>query len=66
MAFLFRQIQMIAGAFVLACMVMVAVPANAQHINPTAESVKEEQLLKEFKRIAGECSIPDQKACTLE
>ena len=38
----------------------------AQHINPTAESVKEEQLFKEQKRITGECTLPDQKACTLE
>jgi formate dehydrogenase subunit gamma len=35
-------------------------------VNPTVESVKEEQLLKQTKRIFGECTLPDQKACTLE
>ena len=39
---------------------------GAQQINPTAESVREEQLLQQSKRIIGECSIPDQKACTIE
>jgi formate dehydrogenase subunit gamma len=28
--------------------------------------VKEEQLLNQMKRITGECSIPDQKACTVQ
>ena len=46
--------------------VAVHTPVDAQQVNPTAESVKEEQLLNEIKRITGECSIPDQKACTLE
>jgi formate dehydrogenase subunit gamma len=63
---LVTHIQRIAEAMILACMVMVATPAGAQHINPTADSVKEEQLLNEFNRITGECSLPDQKACTLE
>jgi formate dehydrogenase subunit gamma len=47
----------------LAFMLMLGPPAGAQHVNPT---VKEEQLLGELKRISGECSIPDQKACTIE
>jgi formate dehydrogenase subunit gamma len=51
---------------VLAFAVMLTIPATAQHINPTADSVNEEQLLGELKRISGECSIPDQKACTVE
>jgi formate dehydrogenase subunit gamma len=51
----------------LAFMIRTAAPVNAQDlINPTAESVQEEQLLNEAKRISGFCSIPDQKACTLE
>ena len=47
-------------------MTVAVTPAVSQHINPTAESVKEDQLLKEAKRISGECTLPDQKACTLE
>jgi formate dehydrogenase subunit gamma len=66
MAILLRHIRLIVGALVLACMAVAAAPAGAQHINPTAESVKEEQLLKEAKRISGECTLPDRKACTLE
>ncbi len=41
-------------------------PAGAQHVNPTAESITEDKLLSEHKRIVGECTIPDRKACTLE
>jgi formate dehydrogenase subunit gamma len=66
MAILLRHVRLVAGAMVLAFAVMLTIPATAQHINPTAESVKEEQLLGEMKRISGECSIPDQKACTVE
>ena len=46
-----------------------AVPAQAQQpssVNPTASSVKEDQLFSEMNRISGRCSIPDQKACTIE
>ena len=56
----------IAGALALAFMLMLSPPAGVQHVNPTAASVKEEQLLGELKRITGECTIPDQKACTVE
>ena len=66
MATVLRHIRLIAGALALVCMIMIVAPAGAQQINPTAESVKEEQLLNELTRLTGECSIPDQKACTLE
>jgi formate dehydrogenase subunit gamma len=66
MAILLRHVRLVAGAMVLAFAVMLTIPATAQHVNPTADSVKEEQLLDELKRISGECSIPDQKACTVE
>jgi formate dehydrogenase subunit gamma len=61
-----HYVRLIAGAFALLLFVAVHAPVNAQLVNPTAESVKEEQLLNDMKRITGECSIPDQKACTLE
>jgi formate dehydrogenase subunit gamma len=63
---------LIVGALALALIVGVATPAAAQQrnpdssVNPTASSVKEDQLLNEFNRISGRCSIPDQKACTIE
>ncbi|MDJ1159621.1 formate dehydrogenase subunit gamma [Chelatococcus sp. SYSU_G07232] len=36
-----------------------------QGVNPTAQAVKEEQLLKELDRVTGRVSIPDSKAGTL-
>ena len=64
----------IIGAFALVLVVAVAAPAGAQQqqrntdgsVNPTASSVKEDQLFREMNRISGRCSIPDQKACTIE
>ena len=35
-------------------------------MNPTASSVKEQQLLKELDRIQGRVSIPDQRSGVLE
>jgi formate dehydrogenase subunit gamma len=69
MANFFRHIRFIAGALALACMLMVAAPsapASAQQVNPTADSVKEQQLLDQLNRISGRCTLPDQKACTIE
>jgi len=49
------------------------VPVSAQQqrnpdnsVNPTASSVKEDQLFQELNRITGRCTLPDQKACTIE
>src|ERR1700746_4079117 len=72
MAMLVSRIRFIVGAMVLALIVAVAAPAGAQQrnpdssVNPTASSVKEDQLLNELNRISGRCTIPDQKACTIE
>src|SRR5947199_6125244 len=66
------RLGLIVAATVLALIVGVATPAAAQQrnpdssVNPTASSVKEDQLFKEMNRISGRCSIPDQKACTIE
>src|SRR5262249_20583860 len=66
------RLRFIVGAMALALVVAVAVPAAAQQrnpdssVNPTASSVKEDQLFNEFNRITGRCTIPDQKACTIE
>jgi formate dehydrogenase subunit gamma len=60
------------GALLLLTVFAVAPPAGAQErnpdnsVNPTASSVKEDQLLNELNRISGRCTIPDQKACTIE
>ena len=41
-------------------------PARAQQVNPTAQSVNEQQLFQQFNKLDGRCTIPDQKACTIE
>ena len=69
----FTRVRNAVGVLVLLAAVVVAIPASAQQqkssdgsINPTASSVREEQLFKEMNRISGRCTLPDQKACTLE
>ena len=63
------QIRFIAGALALAFVISVAAPVSAQQpslVNPTASSVKEQQLLQELNRIQGRVSIPDRKSDVLE
>jgi formate dehydrogenase subunit gamma len=67
-AFLAR-IRVAVGVLALLTVFVAAVPATAQQttqVNPTASSVQEEQLFKEMNRITGRCTLPDQKACTIE
>ncbi len=68
MATILRHIRFVAGALALACIVAlsVPVPAAAQGVNPSADAVHEQKLLGELNRITGRCTLPDQKACTLE
>jgi formate dehydrogenase subunit gamma len=61
--------RMIVGAFVLFMMIIGAQPAAAQQpsaVNPQANAVKEDQLFREMDRLSGRCTLPDQKACTIE
>jgi formate dehydrogenase subunit gamma len=66
------RLRLTVGAVSLALIIAVAAPVGAQQrnpdnsVNPTASSVKEDQLLNELNRISGRCTIPDQKACTIE
>jgi formate dehydrogenase subunit gamma len=66
------RLRFLVGAMALALIVAVAAPVTAQQrnpdssVNPTASSVREDQLLNELDRISGRCTIPDQKACTIE
>src|SRR3954468_5415868 len=46
-------------------LVIMAAPATAQQVNPTASSVNERQLLQEMDRIQGRVSIPDQRSSVL-
>ena len=68
MAKLSAQIRFIAGAFALALLVALATPAAAQQptsVNPTASSVKEQQLLQQLQQVQGRISIPDERASVL-
>ncbi|MBM3598557.1 MAG: formate dehydrogenase subunit gamma [Alphaproteobacteria bacterium] len=52
------------AALALAVLASIAVPASAQQptqVNPTASSVKEDQLFRQMTRIDGRISIPDAK-----
>ena len=69
MAKLFIHIRLIAGALALAFLVAIATPVSAQQpsmVNPTADAVKEQQLLKELNRIQGRGTIPDVRSYVLE
>ncbi len=69
MAILFAKLRFAAGALAFLALFAIAAPAVAQQpttVNPTASSVKEQQLFQELYRITGRCTIPDQKACTVE
>jgi formate dehydrogenase subunit gamma len=68
----FMHLRFVAGALVLASMLALAPSANAQRgnidgsVNPTASAVQEQQLLQQLHKLDGRCTIPDQKACTIE
>ena len=66
---LVAKIRLFVGALALVLVAVGAQPASAQQpisVNPEASSVKEDQLLQELNRISGRCTLPDQKACTIE
>ncbi len=69
MTTLLTKVRFAIGALALCIVVALAAPAGAQQptsINPTADAVKEQQLLKEMSRIQGRVSIPDVKASVIE
>jgi len=69
MTVLLAKFRVIVGALTLLVMALCAQPVSAQQptsVDPQASAVKEEQLFQEMNRISGRCTIPDQKACTIE
>ncbi len=69
MAKLLARLRAIIPALGMLALVALTLPAAAQQptsVNPTASSVNERKLLQEMDRITGRCTIPDQKACTIE
>ena len=61
-----RYIRVVLGAWAFLLIVLMSMPSSAQQVNPTASSVKEQQLLQELNRIQGRVSIPDQRSGVLE
>ena len=72
MARLLAHARFIIGALALLFVVAMAMPTAAQQrnpdnsVNPTASSVKEDQLLQQMRIINGRGSIPDAKSYNLE
>jgi formate dehydrogenase subunit gamma len=72
MPMLVARLRLLLGAVLLLTIFAVAPPASAQQrnpdssVNPTASSVKENQLLQELKRIQGRGTIPDARSYTIE
>ena len=69
MAKVLAPVRYIAGAALLLFILAVAAPVSAQQpgqVNPTAQSVQEEQLFREMQRLEGRISIPDRKLGVLE
>ena len=68
MASLAKFIRLAVGACALLLIIAASAPSIAQQnpVNPTASSVKEQQLLQELDRIQGRVSIPDQRSGVLE
>jgi len=69
MTMLSARIRFVVGALALLFIVALAHPSSAQQptsVNPTASSVKEDQLLRELNRIQGRVSLPDRKSGIIE
>lgn len=69
MAKLVAHLRLMAGALALAFTVAIAAPVSAQQpssVNPSADAVKEQQLLQQLKVIQGRGTIPDVKSYVLE
>ena len=69
LARLLTQVRFGAGALALAFIVAMAAPVSAQQpnsVNPTADAVQEQQLLKELNTIKGRGTLPDVKSYVLE
>ena len=66
MASFVKCIRLVLGAWAFFLILTTSMPSNAQQVNPTASSVKEQQLLQELNRVQGRVSIPDQRSGVLD
>ena len=66
---LVARLRLVCAALALAGLFSLAPPALAQQpssVNPTANSVKEDKLLQQMRRIEGRGSIPDARSYVVE
>jgi formate dehydrogenase subunit gamma len=69
MAKFLARVRYVAGTILLVAVLAMAAPVGAQQptsVNPTASSVKEDQLLQQLRIISGRGTIPDTKSYNLE
>jgi formate dehydrogenase subunit gamma len=72
MATIFARLRFVVGALALGLLVVMVAPAGAQQpssVNPTASSLKEQDLLNSLRgggNISGRVTIPDNKAAVLQ
>jgi formate dehydrogenase subunit gamma len=69
MTTLVARFRIVVGALALLALATIAYPAGAQQpnsVNPTANAVKEEQLLQQLNKIQGRGTIPDTRSYTIE
>jgi len=69
MTTLSARIRFVVGALALLFVLALAPAGHAQQpssVNPTASSVKEDQLLREMNRVQGRVSLPDTKSGVIE
>src|SRR5437660_1294928 len=68
-ASMLARFRKVVAALALLGLLALVVPAGAQQstsVNPTASSVKEDQLLRQLKQVEGRGSIPDVKSYVIE
>src|ERR1700721_2610719 len=69
MPMLLKHLRLVLAAFALIGLALVVAPASAQQlngVNPTADAVKEDQLLQQMRIINGRGTIPDVKSYNIE
>src|SRR3990172_2970031 len=69
MAALLAPVRFCLTVLALVGVLALAIPASAQQptsVNPTASSVKEQQLLKELNKVQGRGTLPDSRSYVLE
>src|SRR5215467_12067297 len=66
MATLCARIRLAVTALMFLVFAAAVTPVAAQQVTPTADAVKEQQLLEQLRRIQGVGSIPDTKSYVIE